>query len=282
MQSRGYWTPRYVWSASVLATTLLHVGGIWWVKTQWSRSPDMPPAPIEVIAVPSSESAAASPTPPEPEPVPQSPQSLPPPPLSNSTPTPATSNSSSTTSESTANSGPSTPPVSTEPTAPTPNPQPNPAPGNTSPTNPSPPNTPSPSDPVVPPAGGEAPPNLQQGLLVIDLSLEPIPNSGIDSDKLYDIHGDWREQAFAPGDIACSLSPVDTSSSFQVTVQLTIKNGSITDVEPSSNSRDRVYDSLAVCLIKNSLPVLVPASPDVGVPPDLYKALLRLDGKFEP
>ncbi|MEM0980744.1 MAG: hypothetical protein AAGH78_10775, partial [Cyanobacteria bacterium P01_H01_bin.58] len=124
--------------------------------------------------------------------------------------------------------------------------------------------------------------NLQQGRVIIKSTLALAPESGINSDMLPAIDINWLEQAFAPGDIPCLLEPVDASPSFQVTVQLIIERGSITNVEPWPDSRDRVYDSLVVCLINNSQPVLVPASPEGVEPPNTYKALLIVDGKFEP
>lgn len=279
VRSDGYWTPRYVWSVSAIATALLHVGGIWWVRTQWPRSPDIPPAPIAVIAVPLSEPGISLPSP-APTSVPPSPE----PPLtaspSNATPVPATANSSATTSARTENDGASPPPVSTEsgstePTPPPPTPQTTPQPL-PAPENPSSPDL-APPDSSTSTGEGDERPNL-----FVNLTLEPAPDSGINPDMLPTIHVNWRTRIFFLPNEPCFLQPLDATSRLQVTLQLAVEDGLIVgnSVALWHSSRDRIYDDLIMCLITNSPPTLAPSPEEKGLP-NTYKALLRVDRIFE-
>lgn len=74
--SEQYRTPRSVWVGSAIAATLFHAGVLWWGVNTWqSRRDTIPPAPIQVIALPPESEAVFDPVLPETVPTPSESQS---------------------------------------------------------------------------------------------------------------------------------------------------------------------------------------------------------------
>ncbi len=267
-------TPRYVWSASAIAATLIHAIGIGWVSAHWRAARQSPPpSPIEVIPVPLANAPTGAPDPAALPPLPNatpttSPSDLAPDPAIASPATPPTAPAAQGTDAPMPTAGSPGTPGSGKPSAA------GGAPATASPPSPTPPSS---SPPTPSPTG--SPDGSPEPAFLASFTIMRLPNSGEEPETLPAVPRDWATQAFAAGESGCAL-PAGAAGSFQVQLRLSLaSDGQVMAIAPWGDSDTSPYANLATCLVRKQLPPFIPAQSG-GVPVATDRALLVVEGQI--